>query len=230
MKEQTDNNANLNNPFLHGKIYLNLDIISPSNFKNKNTKASNSVNSYLDTAMHSLKTDTRYDTESRKKENRTYFNKEQGDSNIPIRKISIEEDSLKPTLTSTESRNRLFDYSKSKKFEEDENYFASKKFTNNEEILSQTEELDSERIEFKKKIDDIIKSLPVPLEKKNDEKFKLKAMKKMKSDKTSANKSAKQSDVNERKSHQDEFKLSQMILIFRFRVQPIKKEKTFLIG
>jgi hypothetical protein len=111
---------------------------------------------------------------------------------------------IKPFMNSLESRNRLFEYSKSKKFEEDENYFKSKTFT----LLEEIDENDIEKEIYRKKIDEMIKSLPVPLEKKDDEIFKIKAMAKMRSERRSANKSARQSEINERVAHQEELRIS----------------------
>jgi hypothetical protein len=189
-------------------VYIvNLDISSPANLKKKIDRITSTPFSELNTTVGSCTAGNMYATTSKKKENRIYFNKENIVTDSVMKTLSMNKDSdIKPSLNCVESRNRLFEYSKSKKYKEDQTYFGSKAFTNPENDEDDKDDLEKQA--FKKKIDDIIKNLPVPLDKKNDEKFKIKAIGKMRSEKKSANKSARQSEINERIAHQEEFKIS----------------------
>lgn len=99
------------------------------------------------------------------------------------RKAPIIAVSSKPTLNTLSSRNKLYEYSQSKRYLEDQLEFsvASKAKPINEQPISEYDEL----IEWQKN------HLPVPLEKKNDEKFKILKMKQMKRMSVPMNKSVK---------------------------------------
>ncbi len=203
MKEQI-NNEEKPNPFLHSNYLINLDIVSPSNLKKINERITFSPTFNLNKTVGLYTAETMYAT-SKKNENISFFSVENNIKDNIVKNLSMNKDSdIKPSLSSVESRNRLFEYSKSKKYEEDQLHFNNKTFTLPDEI----NEEDLERQEFRKKIDEILKNLPVPLENKNDENFKIKAMAKMRSERKSENKSAKQTEINERLSHQEEFRIS----------------------
>jgi hypothetical protein len=115
--------------------------------------------------------------------------------------------SKKPALTSTESRNKLIEYSKSKKFKEDFSLRLQKdvdiyKISNNNKLcaiplpeLNEEEESDHipcrDEEEKQKRISEYKNKLPVPEEKKDDEKFKILKMKNLKRKSVPNNKSAK---------------------------------------
>jgi hypothetical protein len=123
----------------------------------------------------------------------------------------------KPSLNATESRNKLVSFSKSKNYNELK-YFSSdddssvvssisylSKDTSNfgsscrtyittatpNENKESTEEKDSEEEAYLKLLEEQEKKLPVPIEKKNDERFKLFKMKEMKRKSAPPNKSAR---------------------------------------
>jgi hypothetical protein len=106
----------------------------------------------------------------------------------------------KPSLTNCESKNLMFHYSKSGRFKEDKAFYSSRI---KEETLTQEE---YQKLAFQKRIDELIRQLPVPLEKKNDERFKLRAIKKMRNESLPPNQSAKNSDFKENQ-HQKLFRI-----------------------
>ena len=104
----------------------------------------------------------------------------------------------KPTLTSQSSKNFLLEYSKSKKYEEDKELYNEIK--NKENKLNISKKLDNENNnnnlndtidEYQELLLNQEKNLPVPIEKKNDEKFKLMKMRQMKRKSFPANKSVR---------------------------------------
>jgi hypothetical protein len=132
----------------------------------------------------------------------------------------------KPVLTSVVSRNKLKDYSKSKKYLEDDqefnskviNYTKSKKMTNeNNQKVNQislnivAEEVAMENSTYEDeshchhqgqqcdertlRLLELQKRLPVPIEKKDDEKFKILKMKELKRISLPSNKSAQICDI-----------------------------------
>lgn len=102
------------------------------------------------------------------------------------RKAPIIAVSSKPTLNSVSSRNKLYEYSHSKRYLEDQLEFstASKAKPIIEEPIYERDELLRWQREH----------LPVPIEKKNDEKFKILKMKQMKRMSVPMNKSVKKYD------------------------------------
>lgn len=121
----------------------------------------------------------------------------------------------KPSLNTTESRNKLIEFSKTKKYLEDEKNnteifleHESKRinfFKENNEVIKETdEENEKQQDEIKiltpeeayhQRLLNIKNNLPVPEEKKDDEKFKILKMKEMRKTSLPAFKSAKMTDV-----------------------------------
>lgn len=124
----------------------------------------------------------------------------------------------KPTLNMVESRNKLIDFSKKKVWGEDikketEEDDAMKKTkvtkedlsvkeneeNQNEEEEEWSDELVEEDLEEeqakKQRLSEIEKNLPVPVNKKNDEKFKILKMREMRRESLPSNKSAKTNDL-----------------------------------
>jgi hypothetical protein len=108
----------------------------------------------------------------------------------------------KPTLTSQSSKKFLLEYSKSKKYEEDKELYNE--IYNKEEKINLSKILDNENYsnynnnnlndtidEYQELLLNQEKNLPVPIEKKNDEKFKLMKMRQMKRKSFPANKSVR---------------------------------------
>jgi len=135
----------------------------------------------------------------------------------------------KPTLNMVESRNKLIAFSKTRKFENEQMEFNRLKRDEPKEIsITQSEEKksdekipdqkevnsscvensaeelkeESEEDAYNKKIKDQIANLPVPLNKKDDENFKLLKMKEMKKKSLPPNKSAKAYDADLVPAHQ----------------------------
>ena len=87
----------------------------------------------------------------------------------------------KPTLTSQSSKNFLLEYSKSKKYEEDKELYNEIKNKENKSNISKKLDNENNNNNLNDTIDEYQelllnqeKNLPVPIEKKNDEKFKQK--------------------------------------------------------
>ena len=108
----------------------------------------------------------------------------------------------KPTLTSQSSKKFLLEYSKSKKYEEDKELYNE--IYNKEGKINLSKILDNENYsnynnnnlndtidEYQELLLNQEKNLPVPIEKKNDEKFKLMKMRQMKRKSFPANKSVR---------------------------------------
>ena len=135
----------------------------------------------------------------------------------------------KPTLNMVESRNKLIAFSKTKKYQNEQIEFSRMEKDEQKEIAkSQSKEKkpdelitepkeenssckensaeevreESEEDAYNKKIKDQIANLPVPLNKKDDENFKLLKMKEMKKKSLPPNKSAKAYDADLVPAHQ----------------------------
>ena len=118
-------------------------------------------------------------------------------NNITTQKAPIIPFSSKPSLTSTSSRNKLLEYKLSKKYVE-EDAIEYQRLTNKPvlfEVHSTKIEQPKETIdEFEELIHYQQQNLPVPIEKKDDEKFKLLKMKQMKRLSLPSNKSVRKYD------------------------------------
>ena len=108
----------------------------------------------------------------------------------------------KPTLTSQSSKKFLLEYSKSKKYEEDKELYneiynkegktnLSKILDNENNSNYNNNNLNDTIDEYQELLLNQEKNLPVPIEKKNDEKFKLMKMRQMKRKSFPANKSVR---------------------------------------
>lgn len=151
-------------------------------------------------SVSSYKADTAFATDTKRSEVRSLFKDENGCDNYDRFKnfISVKKGTeTKPSLNCCESKNLMFHYSKSNRYQEDKAFFSK------EEIINQEE---ADKLAYKKRIEEIIKQLPVPLEKKNDERFKLKAIKQMRRETLPPNQSAKNSDIQENQ-HQKVFRI-----------------------
>lgn len=149
------------------------------------------------------KADTQPFTDSKMSGIRSLFSDENDSENFDYFKLYVSLKKgyeIKPSLNNCESKNLMFSYSKSRRFKEDTIFFSSLK-----PVVAHTQE-ESQKLAFKDKIDELIRQLPVPIEKKNDENFKLKAIKKMRKEKHPPNQSAKKSDIMEN-SHQKVFRI-----------------------
>jgi hypothetical protein len=147
--------------------------------------------------------DTAFATDSKRSEVRSLFKDENGSDNYDRFKklISVKKaNESKPSLNICESKNLMFHYSKTDRYNEDKSLFLSKQ---SEDVLTKE---DSNNLAFKLKIEELIKQLPVPLEKKNDERFKRIAMKKMKRESLPPNQSAKNNSFQEN-PHQKQFRI-----------------------
>ena len=115
----------------------------------------------------------------------------------------------KPTLTSQSSKKFLLEYSKSKKYEEDkelynEMYKSNKsKIFDNENNNYNSNNLNDTIDEYQELLLNQEKNLPVPIEKKNDEKFKLMKMRQMKRKSFPANKSVRKYEDLENEYEKD---------------------------
>ncbi len=120
----------------------------------------------------------------------------------------------KPTLTSQSSKKFLLEYSKSKKYEEDKELYNE--IYNKEEKINLSKILDNENYsnynnnnlndtidEYQELLLNQEKNLPVPIEKKNDEKFKLMKMRQMKRKSFPANKSVRKYEDLENEYEKD---------------------------
>ena len=109
------------------------------------------------------------------------------------RNIRVIPSSSKPSLTTVTSRNKLFEYKFSKKYKEEDQYeyqnLTNKKI-NDVNQNEKKEDVD----EYEELLLYQQQHLPVPIEKKDDEKFKLLKMKQMKRVSMPSNKSVKRSD------------------------------------
>jgi hypothetical protein len=113
----------------------------------------------------------------------------------------------KPSLNTVESRNKLYDYSKTKTYEEDLKKFSSMPRVKEEEIEeiqaeieeeeAQIEELDSKT----KRLKEIQMNLPVPIDRKDDEAFKILKIKEMKRVSMTSNKSTKATETENVPNH-----------------------------
>jgi hypothetical protein len=150
-------------------------------------------------------------------------------SDIPfIKKVDS-----KPSLNLTESRNKMIAFSKGKKFEEDLVHDSNKenktpKTSDNSTLQIQQVEPESDKVEEiveesheeeepqepqnQSNIDprmarllELQKSLPVPIDRKDDEKFKILKMKEMRKISLPANRSAKSDDLLQTPTHQKSF-------------------------
>jgi hypothetical protein len=195
------------NPFLSSNTHLtNLANITPSLeqgkriYNNIGNSSPFKIKSFESTTC-SGKTITRCGTD----EKRNPFNNYTICS--PIISQSLQEsfnnvDSLKkPALTRSTSKQKLLMYAKTKEYEEDLRYYNESKCS--ETIYEEDEEI--VRMPSKdRRIAELISKLPVPLEKKNDEAFKIQAMKKMKKIAFPDNKSARNSDL--KVAHQEKLR------------------------
>ncbi len=157
-------------------------------------------------SVSSYRADTAFATDTKRSEVRSLFRDENGSDNYDRFRnyVSVKKgNETKPSLSICESKNLMFHYSKSSKYQEDKALF------NIEEALTQEE---AEKIAFKKKIEELIKQLPVPVERKNDERFKLKAINKMRKQSLPPNQSARNSDIKEHQ-HQKIFRIGIFFLI-----------------
>ncbi len=120
----------------------------------------------------------------------------------------------KPTLTSQSSKKFLLEYSKSKKYEEDKELYNE--IYNKEGKINLSKILDNENYsnynnnnlndtidEYQELLLNQEKNLPVPIEKKNDEKFKLMKMRQMKRKSFPANKSVRKYEDLENEYEKD---------------------------
>lgn len=127
----------------------------------------------------------------------------------------------KPSLNSTESHHKIIEYSKSKKFKEDQVKFADvlqqtisignekENLISSEEKEITEQELTTEQLAQMSKNSRLIyyeSRLPVPIEKKDDEKFKLLKMKEMKRESLPNCKSAQIYDYSGTPRNQKEFR------------------------
>ena len=157
----------------------------------------------MSTITNSYRADTAFATDSKRSEVRSLFRDENGSDNYDRfqQYVSVKKGyETKPSLSNCESKNLMFHYSKSGRYQEDKAYYSS---LITEDALTQEE---SEKLAFKNRIDELIRQLPVPLEKKNDERFKLRAIKKMRKESLPPNQSAKNSDFKEN-PHQKLFRI-----------------------
>lgn len=111
----------------------------------------------------------------------------------------------KPSLNICESKNLMFYYSKSSKYTLDKSVIKSQTDLTPSDISKEV----TQKLDFRLKIEELIKQLPVPLEKKNDEKFKLKAMRQLRNASLPPNQSAKNSNVEEYQ-HQKIFRIGKV--------------------
>ena len=116
----------------------------------------------------------------------------------------------KPTLTSQSSKNFLLEYSKSKKYEEDKELYNEIKNKENKSNISKKLDNENNNNNLNDTIDEYQelllnqeKNLPVPIEKKNDEKFKLMKMRQMKRKSFPANKSVRKYEDLENEYEKD---------------------------
>ena len=115
----------------------------------------------------------------------------------------------KPTLTSQSSKNFLLEYSKSKKYEEDKELYNEmykdnkSKIFDNENNNYNSNNLNDTIDEYQELLLNQEKNLPVPIEKKNDEKFKLMKMRQMKRKSFPANKSVRKYEDLENEYEKD---------------------------
>ena len=115
----------------------------------------------------------------------------------------------KPTLTSQSSKKFLLEYSKSKKYEEDKELYNEmykdnkSKIFDNENNNYNSNNLNDTIDEYQELLLNQEKNLPVPIEKKNDEKFKLMKMRQMKRKSFPANKSVRKYEDLENEYEKD---------------------------
>jgi hypothetical protein len=120
----------------------------------------------------------------------------------------------KPTLTSQSSKKFLLEYSKSKKYEEDKELYneiynkegktnLSKILDNENNSNYNNNNLNDTIDEYQELLLNQEKNLPVPIEKKNDEKFKLMKMRQMKRKSFPANKSVRKYEDLENEYEKD---------------------------
>jgi len=152
--------------------------------------------------------------EEEEKENQNLSSKVSGKISSKITsKITskiISKNSDKPSLNMVESRNKLYDYSKSKNYEEDVKKYSSMPRVTEEETEELEgdceDEMEIEEVDSKtKRIREIIKNLPVPIEKKDDEAFKILKLKEMRRVSLPSNKSAQVADLEQIPSHRKSF-------------------------
>jgi hypothetical protein len=208
-------NEQPSNPFLMGKLFLNLGNITPSleqgkRFYNNICNSSPFKLRSHDSTNCSGKTLTRWGTDEKK-------NLHGYSTSSPILSQSFVENApsissfKSPALTLNQSKKELLNYGKSKEFEEDLKYYNESKCS---EIVEEEEVVDV--VQSKNaRIAELIKKLPVPVDKKNDEAFKIQAMKKMRKLAFPENKSARNYDI--KAAHQE--KLKEGIYLYNVRTR-----------
>lgn len=112
--------------------------------------------------------------------------------------------STKPSLTSVKSRNDLIQYALSKNYEEDNYNYTNDNRTSYNKIKNTSENISPHNNEYDELLYQQEKNLPVPISKKNDEKFKLLKMKSFKRMSLPMNKSVKRYE-NEKAIYEKEF-------------------------
>jgi hypothetical protein len=194
------------NPFLMGNFLLTLGNITPSTEQGKriNNICDSSpfkLKSYGESTNCSGKTVTRWGTD----EKRNLFNGYSSSSPILSQSFKENESDIgsfkSPALTLSISKKELLNYSKTKEYEEDLRYYNDSKYS---ETIVEEEEIDVLPPSKSTRITELIKQLPVPLDRKNDEAFKIQAMKKMRKLAFPENKSARNYDI--KVAHQEKLK------------------------
>jgi hypothetical protein len=165
-------------------------------------------------------------------------------------KFSYHPKCYKPSLNSTESHHKVLEYSKTKRFEEDQAKFSDRFILENEathtnanselnisvsnlkqdeeKIVIEEPEYSPEELAKMSKNSRLLyyeSRLPVPINKKDDEKFKLLKMKEMKRESLPAYKSAQTMDFRDTPKNQKEFKEGNNYFYLRITVPHAKEEK-----
>jgi hypothetical protein len=167
-----------------------------------------------------------------------FINEEAKDNYINAEsKYSYHPKIYKPSLNSTESHHKVLEYSKTKRFEEDQAKYSDRFILENdsthtnanselnisvsnlkqddEKIVIEEPEYSPEELAKMSKNSRLIyyeSRLPVPIDKKDDEKFKLLKMKEMKRDSLPAYKSAQTMDFRDTPKNQKEFREGKLSL------------------
>ena len=174
-----------------------LSLISPSISTIKPSQMNNYISNKIKTT---LKENNTNDSEHSISPPKTNFQSKTNaicsyNNNNTTQKAPIIPFSSKPSLTSTSSRNKLLEYKLSKKYREEDSIEYQR--LTNKKVLFEVHKVEQPKEtidEFEELIHYQQQNLPVPIEKKDDEKFKLLKMKQMKRLSLPSNKSVRKYD------------------------------------